>query len=127
MRYRPIIGQRRGSGGWQYLARWVGYGAEDDEWLPRCELDDFEALDRRFAEHGEPYRPFPFSSTLPFPSSPFSLLTFPLHQPQLTPHITRPGHAHDFLSILITHHVFLVFPVSISPHPLSFYIMPGGM
>ena len=31
--------------GCQYLVRWQGWGAEEDRWLPGCELEDTEALD----------------------------------------------------------------------------------
>ena len=37
--------QPRGCGH-QYLVRWVGYGPEDNEWLPGRMLQDCEALDR---------------------------------------------------------------------------------
>jgi hypothetical protein len=40
-----IIGERRGHGGIQYLVRWVGYGSEEDLWLPRSNLKDNVALD----------------------------------------------------------------------------------
>lgn len=40
-----IIDQRKRGRGWQYLVRWAGYGPEDDEWLPRRDVEDCEALD----------------------------------------------------------------------------------
>jgi ''chromo'' (CHRromatin Organisation MOdifier) domain. len=40
-----IIDERRHGRGFQYLVRWVGYGPEEDCWLPRQELEDCQALD----------------------------------------------------------------------------------
>jgi len=40
-----IIDEKKVGRGKRYLVRWVGYGEEDDEWLPRRELEDCEALD----------------------------------------------------------------------------------
>lgn len=40
-----IIDERRVGRGKQYLVKWVGFGDEDNEWLPRRELEDREALD----------------------------------------------------------------------------------
>ena len=42
---RILDAQPRGRG-YRYLVRWVGYGPEDDEWLPGKMLKDCEALDR---------------------------------------------------------------------------------
>jgi hypothetical protein len=40
-----IVDERRRGRGTQYLVRWSGYGPESDDWLPRSELEDTEALD----------------------------------------------------------------------------------
>lgn len=40
-----IIDERRVGRGKQFLVRWVGFDEADDEWLPRRELEDCEALD----------------------------------------------------------------------------------
>jgi hypothetical protein len=40
-----IIDERNVGRGKMYLVCWVGFGEEDDEWLPRQELIDCEALD----------------------------------------------------------------------------------
>jgi len=40
-----IIDERCRGRGRQYLVRWVGYGPEEDRWLPQRELDNCEALD----------------------------------------------------------------------------------
>jgi hypothetical protein len=39
-----IIDERRRGRGFQYLVRWVGYGPEEDRWLPGSELKDAHAL-----------------------------------------------------------------------------------
>ena len=41
-----IIDSRPWGRGKRYLVRWVGYGPEDDEWLPGRMLEDCEALDK---------------------------------------------------------------------------------
>jgi hypothetical protein len=46
-----IIDSRRRGPGWQFLVRWIGYDAADNEWIPRRELEDCAALDEWFAEH----------------------------------------------------------------------------
>ena len=48
-----IIDQCHRERGWQYLVRWIGYGPKDDEWLPRRELEECEALDAWLAKHGD--------------------------------------------------------------------------
>ncbi|KAG1846005.1 hypothetical protein C8R48DRAFT_554648, partial [Suillus tomentosus] len=40
-----IVDERRRGRGTQYLVRWQGEGPEADEWLPRRELEETEALD----------------------------------------------------------------------------------
>jgi hypothetical protein len=40
-----IIDERKCGRGKRYLVRWLGYGPEDDRWLPGRELEDCEALD----------------------------------------------------------------------------------
>ena len=40
-----IIDERRRGRGWQFLVRWKGYGAGDDEWLARREVEETVALD----------------------------------------------------------------------------------
>lgn len=42
---KDIIDERRSGRGFKYLVRWVGYGDEENRWLPRKELEDTEALD----------------------------------------------------------------------------------
>ena len=36
-----------------YLVRWLGYGPEDDEWLPRADMRNTAALDVWENAHGE--------------------------------------------------------------------------
>jgi len=40
-----IVDAKRCGRGWRYLVRWIGYGAEEDMWLPGREVADCEALD----------------------------------------------------------------------------------
>lgn len=40
-----IVDEKRVGRGKRYLVRWVGFGADEDEWLPRRDLEDCEALD----------------------------------------------------------------------------------
>lgn len=40
-----IIDEKKVGRGKRYLVRWVGFGADEDEWLPRRDLEDCEALD----------------------------------------------------------------------------------
>jgi Chromo (CHRromatin Organisation MOdifier) domain len=40
-----IMDECRHGRGMQYLVRWVGYGPEEDRWLPRRNLEDCQALD----------------------------------------------------------------------------------
>jgi hypothetical protein len=40
-----IVDERRVGRGRQYLVKWVGYGEEENRWLPGRELDDCEVLD----------------------------------------------------------------------------------
>ncbi|OJT13579.1 Transposon Ty3-I Gag-Pol polyprotein, partial [Trametes pubescens] len=40
-----ILDRRRVGRGWQYLVRWLGYGAGSDSWLPGREVEDLAALD----------------------------------------------------------------------------------
>ena len=35
------------------MVRWKGYGAGDDEWLPRREIEETIALDEWLSERGE--------------------------------------------------------------------------
>lgn len=46
-----ILDEKRVGRTKKYLVRWLGYGAEDDEWLPRKELEECEALDDWEREH----------------------------------------------------------------------------
>jgi hypothetical protein len=39
--------------GQQYLVQWTRYGAEHDRWISTTALQDCEALDRWFSEHGD--------------------------------------------------------------------------
>ena len=39
--------------GYHYLVWWVGYGPEDDEWLPGCMLEDCKALDKWIENGGD--------------------------------------------------------------------------
>jgi hypothetical protein len=48
-----IIAQRKRGRSWQYLVKWVGYGDEENSWLPRRELDDCAALDDWFIAQGQ--------------------------------------------------------------------------
>jgi hypothetical protein len=40
-----IVDERKRGHGTQYLVRWVGYPPDHDQWMPRRELEDCEALD----------------------------------------------------------------------------------
>lgn len=40
-----IVDEKKVGRGKRYLVRWVGFGADEDEWLPRRDLEDCEALD----------------------------------------------------------------------------------
>jgi hypothetical protein len=40
-----IIDKKKVGRGKRYLVRWLGFSADEDEWLPRRDLDDCEALD----------------------------------------------------------------------------------
>ena len=42
---KRIINERKQGRGWQYLVRWKGYGAGDDKWLTRQEVEEMTALD----------------------------------------------------------------------------------
>lgn len=46
-----IIDAKRIGRGWCYLVRWVGYGPEEDRWLPGREVANCEALDVWLAEN----------------------------------------------------------------------------
>jgi hypothetical protein len=46
-----IVDQRKRGKGYQYLVRYVGYGPEDDRWLPGAEVDELEAMDKWLEEH----------------------------------------------------------------------------
>ena len=48
-----IIDSRPWGRGYRYLVRWVGYGPEDDEWLPGRMLEDCEALDKWIENDGD--------------------------------------------------------------------------
>ena len=37
--------------GFKYLVRWCGYGAEDNEWIAGCDLEDNEVIDWWLEEH----------------------------------------------------------------------------
>ncbi|OJT04974.1 Transposon Ty3-G Gag-Pol polyprotein [Trametes pubescens] len=43
---KEIIDHRKRGRGYQFLVRWKGYGPDADEWLPRREVAELEALDR---------------------------------------------------------------------------------
>ena len=47
-----ILDERPRGRGKQYLVRWLGYGAEEDLWLPRSELMMTEVLEQWEKEHG---------------------------------------------------------------------------
>lgn len=40
-----IVDEKKIGRGKRYLVRWLGFGADEDEWLPRRDLEDCEALD----------------------------------------------------------------------------------
>ncbi|KAG9223840.1 hypothetical protein CCMSSC00406_0007702 [Pleurotus cornucopiae] len=40
-----IVDEKRGRGGQEYLVSWKGYGAEENRWLKRCDVEELEALD----------------------------------------------------------------------------------
>ena len=48
-----ILDTRKRGRGYQYLVRWIGFGHEDDEWIPRKDLEDCEALDRWIEDNGD--------------------------------------------------------------------------
>ena len=47
-----IVDQQRRGRGMQYRVCWRGYSIGDDTWLPKSQLNEGKALDRREAEHG---------------------------------------------------------------------------
>jgi hypothetical protein len=47
-----IVDARKRGRGRQYLVRWIGFGKDHDEWLPRKELEETEALDVWELENG---------------------------------------------------------------------------
>ena len=47
---RDIIDERHSGRGFKYLVRWVGYGEEENQWLPRKLLEDTKALDTWLAQ-----------------------------------------------------------------------------
>lgn len=47
---QDIIDEKRSGRGYKYLVRWIGYGEEENRWLPRKELEDTEALDTWLAQ-----------------------------------------------------------------------------
>ena len=50
---KRILDTRKRGRGYQYLVRWIGFGHEDDEWIPRKDLEDCEALDRWIEDNGD--------------------------------------------------------------------------
>lgn len=44
-----IIDEKRGRSGMEYLVRYLGYGAEEQRWLRKKDVDELEALDRWLA------------------------------------------------------------------------------
>jgi hypothetical protein len=55
-RIEKIVDERKRGRGYQYLVRWSGYSENDDLWVPQCELEDCEALDRWKARRAEETR-----------------------------------------------------------------------
>ncbi|KAJ8481084.1 hypothetical protein ONZ51_g6252 [Trametes cubensis] len=49
-----IVDHRRRGRGFQFLVRWKGYGPDADEWLPKREVAELEALDRYLEHHPLP-------------------------------------------------------------------------
>jgi hypothetical protein len=47
---RDIIDERRSGRGFKYLVHWIGYGEEENQWLPRRLLEDTKALDTWLAQ-----------------------------------------------------------------------------
>ena len=50
-RVEKIVDVRKQGKGYQYLVRYVGYGPEDDRWLPGAEVQDLEALEKWLEEN----------------------------------------------------------------------------
>ena len=48
-----IIDSQQWGCGYCYLVHWVGYGPEDDEWLPAHTLENCEALDKWMENGGD--------------------------------------------------------------------------
>ena len=65
-----IIDSRPWRCGYRYLIQWVGYGPEDDEWLPGRMLEDCEALNKWIERGGDrldgPALPSSFSRVFQF-------------------------------------------------------------
>jgi hypothetical protein len=43
---KEILDKKRHGHGKQYLVKWVGYGDEENRWIPHHDLEDCKALDR---------------------------------------------------------------------------------
>jgi hypothetical protein len=48
-----IVDEQKRGRGTQYLVKWCRYGDEENRWVPKCELEQCEALDKWLQQKGQ--------------------------------------------------------------------------